>query len=49
MSLEANKALVRLHMEEVFNNKHLDVIKETVAPDFVDHINPVLATSHIRS
>ena len=40
MSLEANKALVRRHMEEVFNNKHLDVINETVAPDFVDHTNP---------
>jgi predicted ester cyclase len=31
---------VRRHMEEVFNNKHLDVINESVAPDFVDHINP---------
>jgi predicted ester cyclase len=40
MSLEANKALVRRHMEEVFNNKHLGVINETVAPDFVDHTNP---------
>ena len=39
MSLEANKALVRRHMEEVFNNKHLDVINETVAPDFDDHTN----------
>ena len=40
MSLEANKALVRRHIEEAFNNKHLDVINERVAPDFVDHTNP---------
>src|SRR6266705_2275320 len=39
MSLGANKVLVRRHMEEVFNNKHLDVINETVAPDFDDHTN----------
>src|SRR5215472_2086009 len=40
MSLEANKALVRHHIEEALNNKHLDVINETVAADFVDHTNP---------
>jgi hypothetical protein len=40
MSLEANKALVRRHMEEILNNKHLDVINETIAPDFDDHANP---------
>jgi hypothetical protein len=33
----------------VLNNKLLDVINETIAPDSVDHINPVVATSHIRS
>ena len=37
MSTEQNKQLVRRLIEEVFNQKKMDVIEELVAPDFVEH------------
>jgi len=40
MSLETNKALVRRHSEEAFNQHHLAVLDETIAEDYVDHTNP---------
>ncbi len=40
MSLEANKLLIRQHMETVVNQRDLSVIDEQVASDFVDHDAP---------
>ena len=37
MSTEQNKQLVRRLVEEVFNQKKIDVIEELVSPDFVEH------------
>ena len=37
---EDNKALSRRFIEEVWNNKNLEVIDELVAPDQVDHALP---------
>ena len=37
MSTEQNKQLVRRLVEEVFNQKKMDVIEELVSPDFVEH------------
>lgn len=37
MSIEENKALVRLFMEEIVNEGRLDVIDELIDRDFVNH------------
>jgi steroid delta-isomerase-like uncharacterized protein len=37
MSTEANKALARRVLEEMFNKGNLDVADELLAPDYVDH------------
>jgi predicted SnoaL-like aldol condensation-catalyzing enzyme len=38
MSTEHNKELVLHWKDEVYNNKHVDVIDELYAPDYVGHI-----------
>jgi len=40
MSLETNKALVRRHIEEAFNNHNRAVLDETISDEYVDHTNP---------
>jgi steroid delta-isomerase-like uncharacterized protein len=40
VAVEANKAVVRRYLEEVWNQGHLAAIDELVAPTFVLHDNP---------
>ena len=40
MSLEKNKALIRKGIEAL-NKKDLTVVDELIAPDYVDHTNPL--------
>jgi steroid delta-isomerase-like uncharacterized protein len=40
MSIEENKALIRLFYEEVFNKKNLAAVDDFFAPDHVDHTLP---------
>lgn len=40
LSPDAMKALVRRHFEEFVNNKHIDVIRHHMTPDFRDHDGP---------
>ena len=40
MSLDTNKALVRRHIEEGFNQQNRAVLDETLADNYVDHTNP---------
>jgi predicted ester cyclase len=40
MSLEKNKAVIRKGIEAL-NKKDLTVIEELIAPDYVDHTNPL--------
>ena len=40
MSTEANKALVRRHIEEAFNRQNLAALDETLADAYIDHTNP---------
>lgn len=37
LSAEENKALVRRYFEEVFNQGHVDLMDELLAPDYVNH------------
>ncbi len=37
MKAEANKAIIRRLIEEVYNRGNLDVVDELVAPDIFDH------------
>jgi steroid delta-isomerase-like uncharacterized protein len=37
MSAEANKAVARRYLDEVFNQANLDVIQEVIAPDYLEH------------
>jgi predicted ester cyclase len=37
---EEMKAFVRRHFEEFVNNQHAEVIRENMAPDFLDHNGP---------
>ncbi len=40
MSIQENKAVVRRFVQEVQNQRNLDVVDELVHPDFVDHSGP---------
>jgi len=40
MSTESNKAVVRRWVEEVINQNHLEVLRETHAPHAVNHLLP---------
>ena len=37
VSLEDNKAVVRRHYEELFNNRNLDIAAEITAADYIEH------------
>ena len=37
MSAEANKAVLRRLIEELFNKQNLDIVDELFSPDFVEH------------
>lgn len=40
MSTDANKAVVRRYIDEVWNRRNLDVLDELVAPDYLRHMGP---------
>lgn len=45
MSVEANKALVRRHFEEIFNRQNFAECAEMVADDFIEHAIAPFGTS----
>ena len=47
LSLEKNKALIRKSIEEI-NKRNLAVVDEFVAPDYVDHTNPLRSLEDIK-
>ncbi len=47
MSLEENKALIRKSIEEI-NKRNLAVVDEFIAPDYVDHTNPLRSLEDIK-
>src|SRR4030065_745893 len=47
MSLEKNKAMIRKGVEEV-NKRNLAVLDEFIAPDYVDHTNPLRGLEDVK-
>ena len=47
LSLEKNKALIRKRIEEI-NKRNLAVVDEFIAPDYVDHTNPLRSLEDIK-
>jgi len=47
MSLEENKAIIRKAIEEI-NKRNLAVLDEFVAPDYVDHTNPLRGLEDVK-
>jgi len=47
MSLEKNKAIIRKGVEEL-NKRNLAVIDEFIAPDCVDHTNPLRGLEDVK-
>jgi len=47
MSLEKNKAIIRKGIEEI-NKRNLTVLDEFIAPDYVDHTNPLRGLEDIK-
>jgi len=47
LSLEKNKALIRKSIEEI-NKRNLAVVDEFIAPDYVDHTNPLRSLEDIK-
>ena len=47
LSLEKNKALIRKSIEEI-NKRNLAVVDEFIAPDYIDHTNPLRSLEDIK-
>jgi predicted SnoaL-like aldol condensation-catalyzing enzyme len=47
MSLEKNKAMIRKGVEEV-NKRNIAVLDEFIAPDYVDHTNPLRGLEDVK-
>jgi predicted ester cyclase len=47
VSLEKNKAIIRKAIEEI-NKRNLAVLDEFVAPDYIDHTNPLQGLEDVK-